>query len=288
MAFNVNKFLAHFDSHAGFARSSKFEVRIALPPTLVGFGSTEELSLQCESAEIPGYTLNTVESKIFGAPTYLAGVPSFGDITLTFICAGDLWEKKFFDAWMDMIIPKSTYLVNYKESYQTGITIHQFSDYMTSSKERKQEEQPDFLKDVISQSANKLIDQFLTKKLPSVSKALTGINNEKAFQELQTKANPPPDAYKSPEIFSCKLINAFPITVNALPLNWGTDDIHRLSVVFKYDKWLNTTAGSPVNLPPTQKIPGTDSAGQKNYRGTVLRDAAVNSIVDFISKKGKF
>jgi hypothetical protein len=189
---------------------------------------------------------------------------------------------------MELIIPKSTYLVHFTESYQTGITIHQYSDYMSQSAQQKATDEPNFIKDIVSRSANKLIDKFVSSKLPSVSQGLTNISNERAFQELQAKPNPPPDAFKSPEIFSCKLINAFPITVNALPLNWGTDDIHRLSVVFKYDKWLNTSALNPINLPPTQEVPGTDGAGQRNYRGTVLRDKAVNSIVDFISKKGKF
>ena len=243
MAFNVNKFISHFDSHAGFARNSKFEVRIAIPAALIGAGSTEELSLQCEVAELPGYTLNTVESKIFGAPTYLAGTPAFGDITLTFVCAGDLWEKKFFDAWMDLIIPKSTYLVNYKQDYQTTITIHQFSDYVSGD-----------------------------------SAASTGASSNPLTQTLiapptQTNQGDSPQTtlnQQGTEIFSCQLINAFPVTVNPLSLNWVGDDIHRLNVVFKYDKWLNISSKTPINLPPTQAVPG-DNGTQRNVRGTFVQ-----------------
>jgi len=130
MAFNVNQFISHFDSREGFAKSSKFDVIINVPSFLMNMGTSEQLSLQCESAELPGYTLNTIDNKIFGAPTPLAGTPSFGDVTLSFICAGNLWEKKFFDTWLDNIIPKQTYLVNYKMNYVTDIIIRQYSEFM--------------------------------------------------------------------------------------------------------------------------------------------------------------
>lgn len=250
MAFNVNKFISHFDSHAGFARTSKFEVRIALPSTLMSMGTTEELALQCESAEIPGYTVNTVESKIFGAPTHIAATPAFGDITLNFICAGDLWEKKFFDAWLDLIIPKTTYLAKYKSDYQTTVTIHQFTDYVTSAPAGQQ-----------------LTSPLQTSSLP-INLTRTG-NRESISQQPTAPDNPV--AQKPSEIFACKLVNAFPITVNPMTLNWGSEDIHRLSVVFKYDKWLNLKSSDPVNLPPTQRTPGLDDGLQRNVRGSVVR-----------------
>jgi uncharacterized membrane protein YgcG len=218
MAFNVNKFITHFDSHAGFSKTSKFDVIVTVPPFLQSYGTAEELSLQCESAELPGYTINTLESKIFGAPTPVAGTPAFGDVTLTFICAGDLWEKRFFDRWLDFIIPKQTYLVNYKQSYVTDIVIRQYSEGTPGSG---------------SDSAPK----------PSV-------------------------------IYACKLLNAFPATVNALNLNWGTDDIHRLSVAFKFDRWLDVSAPSvPTNEQIRTSSASVDgiastSAGQFNIRPT--------------------
>lgn len=252
MAFKVNKFIAHFDSHAGFARTSKFEVRIGIPQILLGAGTTEELSLQCEAAELPGYTVNTVESKIFGAPTHLAGTPAFGDISLTFICAGDLWEKKFFDTWFEAIIPKSTYLVNYKQDYQTTITVHQYSDYVNSG----------------------TIARDLKAYSPTTTSNFTELQNiqDRAAQNLglnpNSRTSSTPDLVQPIEIFACKLINAFPVSVNPLPLNWATDDIHRLNVTFKYDKWINVKQNNPTNLPPTKPIAGTDGAQQRTTRGS--------------------
>jgi hypothetical protein len=121
-------FLAHYAPHADFAKSNRFAALIYQPPGLVAGGllggligqtqatkflmkplNTAGLSFQCETASLPGYQINTVEQKIFGAPWSVAANP--GDYTpleLTFICAGDLWERKFFEDWMEFIVPKGS------------------------------------------------------------------------------------------------------------------------------------------------------------------------------------
>jgi hypothetical protein len=128
--FNVDKFRTHFGKHEDFAKSSRFEVRIAAPPgapDLTNFAS--DLRFQCESSELPGYTINTVDNRIYGVPNPVASTASFADITMTFICAGDLWEKKFFDRWMDIIIPINNYNPKYKDDYASPkIVINQYSD----------------------------------------------------------------------------------------------------------------------------------------------------------------
>lgn len=254
MAFNVNKFIQHFDSHSGFSRASKFDVRIAMPAGLSADPkTTEELSMQCESAELPAYAVNTVEAKIYGAPTYVAASPSFNEITFTFIASGDFWEKKFFDAWLDYIIPKSTYNAQYKELYQTGITIFQYNEGVTVSKDRFR---PDnslggavekllgpklggFAADALESSAKNKLDGYISRKFGNGLKGdlLKGVASE-GLQALFGSNFPfsPADA-SGAKIYGVKLINAFPTTVNAMQLNWATDDIHRLSVAFRFDKW---------------------------------------------------
>lgn len=226
MAFNVNKFISHFDSQEGFAKSSKFDVIINVPSFLMNLGTSEKLSLQCEAAELPGYTINTIENKIFGAPTPIAGTPAFGDVTLTFICAGNLWEKKFFDAWLNNIIPKQTYLVNYKMNYVTDIIIRQYSEFMPID--------PDALIADKSQ---------LGETKPSLA-------------TVATKTPLDPERLNKPHVsYACTLINAFPVTVNALNLNWGTDEIHRLSVAFKFDRWLPLNTNPLDSVDPVQSAP---------------------------------
>jgi hypothetical protein len=129
--FKVSEFLNHFDKHKDFARTSKFEVRIA-PPSGVQL-DTMPLRLQCESTELPGYSFSIAENRYYGAPEPIAAFPTpFAEITLTFICAGDMWEKKLFDRWMNFIIPVNNYNPRYKDDYCTQIEISQFDGVATS------------------------------------------------------------------------------------------------------------------------------------------------------------
>lgn len=128
----VDAFLANYAVHADFAKSSKFAVLVFPPPGLtntggilggllgknkafannrnkLGFGkvfNTASLSFQCESAVLPGYQINTVQQRIYGAPFTGAANPVFEPLTLTFICAGDMWERKYFEDWMELILPR--------------------------------------------------------------------------------------------------------------------------------------------------------------------------------------
>jgi hypothetical protein len=163
-------FLAHHALHFDFAKPSKFGVLIFQPTGLVAGGlfggligqtkatqvvmkplNTAGLAFQCEQAVLPGYTINTVEQKVFGAPWSIAGTPGdYQPLELQFICAGDLWERKFFEDWMEFIMPKgSTRLTadnivtnlinadgasraagsaNYRNDYISTIQVIQFHD----------------------------------------------------------------------------------------------------------------------------------------------------------------
>lgn len=131
--FKVSDFLQHFNKHQDFARTARFEVRIA-PPTGVADLATFELRFQCEATELPGYSINTVDNRQYGVGRPVAAAPAaFADINLTFICAGDMWEKKLFDKWMSAVIPINNYNPRYKDDYVSPkIEICQFDGAATS------------------------------------------------------------------------------------------------------------------------------------------------------------
>ena len=132
--FNVNNFRNHFAKHEDYAKSSRFEVRIGAPSSQRDLVSLADgLRFQCEASELPGYNINTVDNRIYGVPNPVASTATFSDITMTFICAGDMWEKKFFDAWMDVIVPIDNYNPRYKDDYSGVIYINQYTDISSSS-----------------------------------------------------------------------------------------------------------------------------------------------------------
>ena len=128
--FSPNDFLLHFSKHNDFAKAARFNVEISRPAGWIA-GSTNfaDLRFQCESAEIPGYNINVVDAKIYGVPLPVASFSSFNDLTLTFICAGDLWEKRLFDDWMNLIAPINNYEMNYKDRYVSKINVKQYYEY---------------------------------------------------------------------------------------------------------------------------------------------------------------
>lgn len=191
MAFRVNQFQSHFAKHRDYAKTSKFDVIIYKPSGLVT--QTTDLRFQCETAELPGLNINTVDGRYYGVPQSVASVGTFNDITLSFICAADLWEKKLFDQWMNLILgrPSTSYLLSYKNEYSTKIDINQYY-----------EDAPD-----------------------------SGVG---------AAASAAPE-----KSYIVSLHNAFPISMSPLQLNWADDNIHRLSVTFKYDYW--DTRGTVAN-----------------------------------------
>jgi hypothetical protein len=126
--------LAHYAPHADFADAGRFLALIYQPSSLLSGGlfggliggknnlfsnakigdilgktiNTAGLSFQCEQAILPGYQINTVEQRVFGAPFTAAATPIYEPLQLQFLCAGDLWERKFFDDWMELILPKNS------------------------------------------------------------------------------------------------------------------------------------------------------------------------------------
>jgi hypothetical protein len=92
------------------------------------------LALQCESAELPGRTLQTADVKIYG-PTFKVPYQSqYGDTTLTFLCTNEFYERKLFDRWIEAIHPSDTNNLRYpkgeKSRYLTNIKIIQYDDFI--------------------------------------------------------------------------------------------------------------------------------------------------------------
>lgn len=135
----VDAFLSNYAIHGDFAKPSKFAALIYQPPGLVAGGlfggligqnratqqlgrglNVASLAFQCESAQLPGYQINTVEQRVYGAPWHTAATPAYQPLELTFICAGDMWERKFFDDWMEFMLPKESERVSVSEYINAG------------------------------------------------------------------------------------------------------------------------------------------------------------------------
>jgi hypothetical protein len=92
------------------------------------------LALQCESAELPGKTLQTADVKIYG-PTFKVPYQSqYTDTTLTFLCTNEFYERKLFDRWIESIMPTDTNNLRFPKDeetrYMTNIKIIQYDEFI--------------------------------------------------------------------------------------------------------------------------------------------------------------
>ena len=95
---------------------------------------TRYLALQCESAELPGKTLQTADVKIYGPTFKVPYQTQYTDTTLTFLCTNDFFERKLFDRWIEAIHPSDTNNLRYAKDedtrYMTPIKVIQYDDFI--------------------------------------------------------------------------------------------------------------------------------------------------------------
>lgn len=131
MAFKINDFRTHFSKNNEFARADKFEAWITVSnPILQKMMGTKELALQCEISELPGRAASMIEFRHHAFVNRIPHYNVFQDVNFTFYCNGNMTEKKFFDQWMDLMVPVQTGLVNYfdETAYATEIKIKQYGN----------------------------------------------------------------------------------------------------------------------------------------------------------------
>jgi len=188
MAGSITNFISSFQND--LARPNRFDVNIPIPLTLIQYRNiSQRLTFRCENANLPGRTLNTTDQKIYNIVEKFPNQTTYQDMDMTFIVGGDMAEKQFFDAWLELINPTTNFNFKYKGDYSTSITVNQYD-----------------------------------------------INNNLTY--------------------TIELIDAYPIAVNQLDLDWSNDGYHKLTVVFAYTYWKNNSLNNILQNALTAGIGG--------------------------------
>ena len=141
MSFDINKFKGSI-SEWGVSKQSHFDVFFTIPGTPTSSVPTmakEHLAFRCESAEMPGQSLATVEHRVIGPARKMAYGNIYTDINLTMLCSYNLREKIFFDEWMDFISgvnnkeQEDRYDVQYFNDYTVDVEINQYEPSKSKS-----------------------------------------------------------------------------------------------------------------------------------------------------------
>jgi len=135
--FSPNKFLSQLNANRGPAKNSLYKVDI-LPPQILVTGPSsitasnfsEQLSMLCEAAEMPGKALTSENVVIYGPGYNVPYLTTYQNIALTFYCTNIHTERLLFDLWMDSIVNPVTnnarFAKGINSSYMTGIDITQY------------------------------------------------------------------------------------------------------------------------------------------------------------------
>lgn len=172
MSFSPQLFLSNINSKEGLAKPNRFEVILPIPRNINKFignslldkllnlpntivseigdafknrdadeqsnssnpSISRNLALQCETAELPGKTLQTADVKIYGPTFKVPYQTQYTDTTLTFLCTNEFYERKLFERWTEAIMPPDTNNLRYAKEedtrYLTNITIIQYDDFV--------------------------------------------------------------------------------------------------------------------------------------------------------------
>ena len=132
MAFNINDFLSHINNNNEVSKAAHFDVIIAIPPILQSAISSKDLSLVCEVSSLPRRDIAMIEYKQYAFVERIPHFNNYEGIMFSFICTGDMMEKKFFDQWMETMVDSADGLVAYPwddngiSQYHTTIICNQY------------------------------------------------------------------------------------------------------------------------------------------------------------------
>jgi hypothetical protein len=111
-----------FIGELGFALPNRFTLFLEGVDAAVN----ERLARNCQSVSLPGRSIQSQPHKIYGPPRemiYEANFPN--EIQLTFRVSEDMFERDFFDMWINKSISYTSFDLEYPDYYSTGLKIYQ-------------------------------------------------------------------------------------------------------------------------------------------------------------------
>lgn len=130
-SYDVNTFLTNALNQGDIARICRYVVFIASSPhwpqDMRTFADTGGLHLLCTKTAFPGKKFNSTSIRYYGPVINFPINTVLPNFELTYLCRNNFQERVFFERWMEVINPETTFDFSYKESYTTNINLYQLS-----------------------------------------------------------------------------------------------------------------------------------------------------------------
>tara|TARA_B100000287_G_scaffold433481_1_gene495318 strand:+ start:1148 stop:1894 length:747 start_codon:yes stop_codon:yes gene_type:complete len=101
-------------------------IRLRRNLTLRGENVNERLSVSCESVSMPGRSVSSQPNKIYGPVREMPYEKLYsGDLDMEFRVGKDMFERLYFEQWMDLVTFQGNHHMNYMDNYAGTVTIAQ-------------------------------------------------------------------------------------------------------------------------------------------------------------------
>ena len=125
MAFRVTEIMQAV--RYGISRPNQYQVTI-IPKIGIPNLFSRELTILCQSAELPGRSMAVTPQTIYGVQRKMPYGVIYDDLNLSFICTGVMQERVFFDRWQSFITDPTNNYFNYYDDYVADIDIFKFNE----------------------------------------------------------------------------------------------------------------------------------------------------------------
>ena len=247
---------------SGLARQERFFVQFNNLGRL-GDPLQRNLSLLCHEASLPGKNIAVRTLRINGIDEYRASTVDYGgSITLSFIIDTSWSARKAMENWMADCVSDKRFgnignEVGFYSDYVKNIELHALIPAGIPG-EALLNLSPTSSDFGIKAAASGIIKN---SGLGAVGNIAAGIALNKAMSFGKRKIdnavnivkskvtglvgpllNPILEAFRDTETvaFSIKLMDCFPTSINVMPLSYGANDIHKMSVTFSYKYWVSS------------------------------------------------
>ena len=219
MAVNLEQFKGEVSGKNGPARSNLFAIEL---PAFPG-ATTRSVNLLCRDVNLPGRQVITYDKEIGTKREKVAYGSVHDDVSLSFLLLNDYGIKEYFEKWQEAAFNPNTYQIGYKNDYVRNVRIHQLKKGIG-------------LPVYSTPLGIPRLPEIIQQRLPRIG----------PFDFAQGEFNL--DFLTGEDkIYSCELYNAFPVTMEAIPLNNELDGLIELRVQLSYTKWTsNFTDQSPI------------------------------------------
>ena len=220
MAFNgsnaptqvaINDMLSALNGQDQVTKGCRFIVRIK-PQGLLGRLSyfndiSKTMIFACDAAEFPGRGFQVSEMRYYGPKQMMPSNTTYGDgVTLSFLVRSKTFERQFFDDWMDIINPPTTFHFKYPADYYSTVEIFHYAEF---------------------------------------GKEGSGTGGAKVPTNIRGNASPA-IKYDPQVLYGWELRKAWPTMIAPQQVTWADTDVLRLQVTFAFKYWVRQGDGEEI------------------------------------------